>query len=249
MPLLNDLIEHEYLINMYFKLLICKQFKYLCYLVNVYIQGVMVIAQLSIAILANCALEIDHKVYLDQVEWKEVLSHWLSCGKEGIQMHAKFLCSFLAPAIGHSRYNLFSMSQTEIDSLVHILGAASNSPTVTAAGWGMQFSALELVQNMIYLCFYPPNLTAFANADLMPAIITLLVRQDLSLFKVVIQLVWILLGDDSFRSHSEPFMDDILEIFSNFSSDDYELQFLTHLLQFALVSEGIRTSMYIRTCV
>lgn len=204
----------------------------------------MVIAQLSIAILANCALEIDHKVYLDQVEWKDVLSHWLSCGKEGIQIHAKFLCSFLAPAIDHSRYDLFSMSQAEIDSVVRILGAASNSPTMKAAGWGMQFSALELVQNMIYFCFYPPNLTAFANADLMPAIITLLVRQDLSLFKVVIYLIWILLGNDSFQSHSDPFMDDILEICSNFNSGDYELQFLIHLLQFTLTSEGEHLCTY-----
>ena len=203
----------------------------------------MVIAQLSIAILANCALEIDHKVYLDQVEWKEVLCHWLSCGKEGIQMHAKFLCGLLAPASCHSRYDLFSMSQTEIDTVVGILGAASNSPTLTAAGWGMQFLALELIQNMIYLCFYPPNLTAFANADLMPAIITLLVQQDLSLFKVVIHLVWILLGDDGFRSHSEPFMDDILEMCSTFSVGDYELQFLRYLLQFALTSEGTYACM------
>ena len=207
----------------------------------------MVIAQLSIAILTNCALEIDHNVYLDQVEWGEVLSHWLSCGKEGIQMHAKFLCSFLAPAIGHSRYDLFSMSQTEVDSVVRILGATSNSPTMTAAGWGMQFSALELVQNMIYLCFYPPNLTAFANADLMPAMITLLVRQDLPLFRAVVHLIWILLGDESFQSHSDPFMDDILEMCSNFSSDDYdrELQFLAHLLEFTLTSEGKHLCIHI----
>ena len=202
------------------------------------------IVQLSVAILANCVLEIDHRVYSNQVEWKEVLSHWLSNGNEGIQMHTKFLCSLLAPAIDHDTHNLFRMSQTEINAIVGLLGTASNSPALTAAAWDMQFSALELVKNMIYLCFYAPNLTAFANTELMPTIISLLVHQNLSLSKAVIQLVWILLEDSGFKSHSEPFMDDVIDICSAYSMGDYELQFLTFLLQFALTSPGEYTYVH-----
>ena len=201
------------------------------------------IIQLSIALLTNCALDIDHRVYLNQIDWKEVLCHWLSNHQGGIQMHTKFLCGLLAPAFDCSRYELFSMTQAEVDTVVGLLGTASSSPTMMAAGWDMQFSALELVENMIYLCFYPPNLTAFAKTELMPTFISLLMQQNLSLSKAVIRLVWILLGDSDFQSHSEPFMDDIMEVCSDFSMDDNELQFLVYLLHFTPTLQG-KSSLY-----
>ena len=201
------------------------------------------IIQLSIAILANCALDIDHHVYLNQIEWKGVLGHWLSYGHRGIQMHTKFLCGLLTPAFDHSMYELFGMIQAEVDTVVELLGTASSSPTMMAAGWDMQFSALELVENMIYLCFYPSNLTSFAKAELMPTVISLLMQQNLSLSKAVIQLVWILLEDGDFQSHSKPFMDDVMDVCSDFSVGNDELQFLMNLLHFTPTSQG-KTFLY-----
>lgn len=203
----------------------------------------MIIIQLLIAILANCALDIDHRVYLNQVEWEGVLGHWLSNGQGGIQMHTKFLCGLLAPAFDHPRYELFGMVQTEVDTVVDLLGTASSSPTMIAVGWDMQFSALELVENMIYLCFYPPNLTAFAKAELMPTVISLLMQQNVSLSKAVIQLAWVLLEDSDFQSHSKPFMEDVMDVCSDFSMGNDELQFLMSLLHFTPTSKG-KTTLY-----
>jgi len=182
-------------------------------------------------------------MYLNQIEWEKVLTHWLFNGEREIQMHAKFLCSLLAPAIDHARYDLFTMSRTEIDTVIGLLANASNSPALSVTGCGIQFSALELVENMIYLCLSPSNLTAFASTELMPTIISLLVQQNSALFKAVIRLVWILLDDSNFQNHSEPFMDDVMEMCLAFSADDCELRFLTNLLQFALNTQGT----YLRT--
>ena len=198
----------------------------------------MELAHLLVMIVANCALEINHVMYLDQVKWKEILDYWLCRSEPEFLMHVKFLCSYLAPAIENDQFNLFAINQDELTTVVDLLGNASSSEDLIATNLQAKFSALELVETITHLCFYPPNLTAFAKADIMPGIISILVHANVQLSKAVLKLLWILLEDCNFLSHCEPYMDVVVEMCLSFTRNNQELQFLANLLYFRPLTTG-----------
>jgi len=189
-------------------------------------------------IIANCALEIDHAMYLNQVNWKEILAYWLCRSEPEFLIHVKFLCSYLAPAIGNDQLNFFAINQDELITIVDLLGNASSSDTLMATNLQAKFSALELVETITHLCFYPPNLISFAKAEVVPSFISILVHANVQLSKAVLKLFWILLEDCNFQSQSEPYMDDIVGMCLSYTRDNQELQFLINLLHFRPLTTG-----------
>lgn len=62
---------------------------------------------------------------------------------------------------------------------------------MSASGFDMTFSALELMESLEYLCISCSNLSAIAMADILPTLVSLLVNGKVPEQKAACQLLWI----------------------------------------------------------
>lgn len=101
---------------------------------------------------------------------------WLEQPVNGLRLHAKFLCGYIAASLSHEEFPLLEIEQTDMGEILEVLGTASTSPNLSASGFDMNFSALELIETLEHLCISHCNLSVAAKTDILPTLVSLLVN-------------------------------------------------------------------------
>lgn len=151
--------------------------------------------------------------------------------RKELQIHAKFLCAYIAPNLNHGELSQLDLEDKDISKVLEILGTTSSSSDMSACGFDMKFSALELLETLERLCISQNNLTTLAKADILPTLVSLLVNGRIPEQKGACRILYILLGESCFHFEKElyaPLLQEIL--ISLFSKEDKCLQLLSQLL-------------------
>jgi len=133
--------------------------------------------------------------------------------------------------LSHEEFPLLEIEQTDMGEILEVLGTASTSPNLSASGFDMNFSALELIETLEHLCISHCNLSVAAKADILPTLVSLLVNGQIPEMKAACRLLWILLGDPNFCFNKDVYalaLNEILRML--LENNDKGLQLLSQLL-------------------
>ncbi len=189
------------------------------------------LATYNIAIIANCAQESSFSCYISTIKWKTVLSPWADHPSKNIQFHSRLLCCFVASSFNPDELLIVDMNSADLQTILDMLGSASSSTELTAIGFGLIFSATEILQSLLHLFISQKNFLSLLSLDMMPAILALLLNGHVQDKLLTCQLLWILLGDRRFQWDEELFCNPIKELLTAMlENEDENLQVLSKLL-------------------
>ena len=124
--------------------------------------------------------------------------------------------------------------------VLEVLRTASTSLSMSAQGFDMKFSALELLDTLENLCISQTNLSTIAKADVLPTLVSMLVTGIVPIQRVACRILWILLGESNFHFNKEVFAPLFQEILTMLlENQDTSLQVFSQLL---LSEPRIRTN-------
>ena len=184
-----------------------------------------------IAIITNCAQELNFYRYVSTIKWMPVLSPWVRHSSKDLQLQARLLCSFVASSFDATDLQILDMDAADLEMILNMLGSASTSTELKASGFGFNFSATEILELLLHLFISQKNLASALAMDMIPTILSLLLNGKVLDKLFSCQLLWILLGEPHFQWDREIYCSPIKEVLTTLIEDgDESLQALSKLL-------------------
>lgn len=180
------------------------------------------LAVYNVAILTNCAQELNFFHYVSTIKWKAVLSPWINCSIKDLQFHSRMLCCFVASSFGPGDLQILDMDSTDLESMLNMLGSASTSTQLKASGFGFTFSVTEILESLLHLLISQKNLSFLLEIDLIPSILAVFLDVHVQNKLLACQLLWILMGESHFQWDMELYCCPIKELLIAMIEDDNE---------------------------
>lgn len=193
-------------------------------------QHIRHISNLSFAIVGNCAYNRQFVSYLLPIDWARFLAPWISSSIGSTRIHAKICCSHVGLSLCSDDLSLLKLEGRDVNSLIQGLGSASSSHNLQGSAFGYSFSAYELLTIVQNLIIYPDNLQAFAEANLVPSLVALIVNGSPSVKKMVYYVFWCLLDSPDFRDIVKSSVLPLADVFSEQDDDVFTTLFAELIL-------------------